>query len=256
MSASSSVPAVASTASKTETLLAVTAAKKTVDIDNKSFNVMASLISGAIAGGSSKTCTAPFSRLTILLQVSNASDRPNAGVFRTLNNIYQTEGLASLWRGNCTAVIQKFPAAAMSYYAFEKAKIGLSPYWLDDKQPGSAVRFAAGFAAGTASTTVTYPLDLVRTTLAANSDPSSASYRAGIGGTIGNIVRQGGLKSLFRGYGTSVICQGINLSLNFGIYESVQSIFFLKDQEKSKRTGLIGTLMVAPLTGNVLSFSF
>ena len=211
------------------------------------FNKVASLLSGAVAGASSKTCTAPFSRLTILLQVSTASDRPNTGVFRTLSSIYQKEGLASLWRGNCTAVLQKFPAAAMSYWSFETAKIQMRPFWNAPDQPGNAVRFTAGFAAGMAATTVTYPLDLVRTTLAANSDPTSAGYRAGIGGTITNIVRQGGLKSLFRGYGPSVLCQGLNLSLNFGIYESVQSMFFLKKDKK--RTGLIGTLAVAPLTG-------
>lgn len=64
----------------------------------------------------------------------------------------------------------------------------------------------------------TYPLDLVRTRLATN----DTLRNWGIIPTLREIARTEGLSSLFKGLGVTIWCQGLNIALNFAIYETLQ----------------------------------
>ena len=80
---------------------------------------------------------------------------------------------------------------------YEVSKVGLQHYWASPKDPGPSVRFFSGFIAGFCSVTATYPLDLVRTKLAANQNPNSASYTLGPIGVIRECYKDGGILSLY-----------------------------------------------------------
>ena len=64
---------------------------------------------------------------------------------------------------------------------------------------------AAGSAAGATAVLVTYPLDLVRTRLAAQ---TQGSYYRGIGGTLARIVADEGPTGLSRGLGATLLQVG------------------------------------------------
>ncbi|KAF4743119.1 RNA polymerase II [Perkinsus olseni] len=186
------------------------------------YKVWASLLGGSCGGATAKTATAPLSRLTILYQVSSmgASKTVHShdSIYRTMKNILEKEGVASMWRGNLVSVIHKFPYGAINYYVYEKAKILMRPYWSTPTDPGISCRFLAGFMGGCAANVVTYPLDLVRTRLATN----DTIRNWGIIPTLREIARTEGLSSLFKGLGVTIWCQGLNIALNFAIYETLQ----------------------------------
>ncbi|EEQ98339.1 hypothetical protein Pmar_PMAR013688 [Perkinsus marinus ATCC 50983] len=190
------------------------------------YKVWASLLGGSCGSATAKTATAPLSRLTILYQVSSmgASKTVHSqdSIYRTMKNILEKEGITSMWRGNLVSVIHKFPYGAINYYVYEKAKILMRPYWSSPTDPGISCRFLAGFMGGCAANVATYPLDLVRTRLATN----DTLRNWGIIPTLREIARTEGLSSLFKGLGVTIWCQGLNIALNFAIYETLQKWVF------------------------------
>ena len=83
------------------------------------------LFCGGIAGSVAKTVTAPLSRLTILFQVhSMVSTRPDRPKFSMslgggISKIIERGGVKSLWRGNMTSVIHRFPYSAINFFVYE-----------------------------------------------------------------------------------------------------------------------------------------
>jgi len=73
-------------------------------------------IMGGISAGISKTVVAPLERIKIVLQTQDANEKIRSGeakkykgVFGGIRNIYQNEGLISLWRGNFVNVLRYIP---------------------------------------------------------------------------------------------------------------------------------------------------
>jgi solute carrier family 25 phosphate transporter 23/24/25/41 len=90
--------------------------------------------------------------------------------------------------------------------------------WRSDMDPGIGIRFGCGFLGGTAASALTYPLDIIRTRLAASSAVSRTSLRS----TVENLISEGGARALFKGVGVTLVCQGTNIALNFAMYETLQ----------------------------------
>jgi hypothetical protein len=83
------------------------------------------LFCGGIAGSVAKTVTAPLSRLTILFQVhsmvTTKSNRPKFSMTLRggFSKIVERGGLPSLWRGNMTSVLHRFPYSAINFFVYE-----------------------------------------------------------------------------------------------------------------------------------------
>lgn len=193
---------------------------------NKEFNKWASMLGGSVAGAASKTCTAPLSRMTILMQIQGARSpgethlsKSRPGVIQSIRDVAKAEGFRSLWRGNLTSVFHKFPSGGINYFVYESSKIFLRPFWRSESDPGIRIRFGCGFLGGTAASALTYPLDIIRTRLAANTSVGqSLSLRSAVDG----LIAEGGVRALFKGVGVTLVCQGTNIALNFAMYETLQ----------------------------------
>ncbi|KAK3260539.1 hypothetical protein CYMTET_30505 [Cymbomonas tetramitiformis] len=233
--------------------------------------------SGSIAGFGVKTLTAPLSRMTILLQVQGmqaplaaagtaAARQANATTLNSasfvakptsweyLRSVYQREGLLSFWKGNWASIVHKSSAQGANYIVFEFIKDRTKPYlWRSADDPGFVARAFSGFAAGTVSLTLTYPFDVIRTRLAVEAVPEkggSAPPRQGMIGTFRHVLAREGLRAFSRGLPCTWLCQGINLGLNFGIYESLNTSC-LKPGET--RTGFKETMACGAAAGLVTS---
>ena len=83
------------------------------------------LFCGGIAGSVAKTVTAPFSRLTILFQVhslvTTKEHRPKFAMSLSggVEKIVERGGILSLWKGNMTSVLHRFPYSAINFYVYE-----------------------------------------------------------------------------------------------------------------------------------------
>ncbi|KAL3893659.1 MAG: hypothetical protein SGARI_008019, partial [Bacillariaceae sp.] len=99
------------------------------------------LFCGGAAGSVAKTITAPLSRLTILFQVhsmvTTKSNRPKFSMTLSggISKIVERGGLKSLWRGNMTSVLHRFPYSAINFFVYENTLDALSGMRADHQEP-------------------------------------------------------------------------------------------------------------------------
>ena len=225
------------------------------------------LVCGGIAGAFSKTCTAPLARLTILRQLQgtnavpgwNAEAQGRSGIIHSLRRIVQTEGVAALWKGNGVTIIHRLPYSAANFYAYEQIMNALDTamktlHFDENGDPSSgtfgwgvAQRLLAGGSAGCIACTMTYPLDLIRTRLAAQ---TTTRHYTGIADAFVKILRDEGTKGLYRGLRPTLIGVGPNLALNFAAYETFRNYF-----TELNTSRLSGVEYVHPMAVNMASGS-
>jgi len=95
-------------------------------IESRTSEAARQLLCGGVAGSVAKTVTAPFSRLTILFQVhslvTTKEHRPKFAMSLSagFQKIIDRGGIISLWKGNATSVLHRFPYSAINFYVYER----------------------------------------------------------------------------------------------------------------------------------------
>ena len=183
------------------------------------------VIAGGVAGLVSRFCIAPLDVVKIRLQLQphSLSDPLSCdgikgptykGVFPTLRAIAKQEGFRALWKGNIPAEAMYLCYGGLqfvSYRAFTEAQDKLPI-----KIPGYAESFVSGALAGGVATTVTYPLDLLRTRFAAQ---GSVKIYTGLYGACKDIMRDEGTPGFFRGLSAAIGSIVPYMGLFFTSYE-------------------------------------
>ncbi|GER57241.1 mitochondrial carrier protein [Striga asiatica] len=186
------------------------------------------LFAGGVAGAFSKTCTAPLARLTILFQVqgmhSDVAVMSKPCIWREALRVVNEEGFRAFWKGNLVTVTHRLPYSSVNFYAYEQYKrILKSIPGLDgqEKNAGSDVfvHFVGGGLAGITAASATYPLDLIRTRLAAQ---RNAIYYKGISHALRTICRDEGFLGLYKGMGATLLGVGPSIAISFSVYESLR----------------------------------
>lgn len=204
-----------------------------------------SLSSGVATGFIVKTAFAPLSRLTIILQTQNVP----TGARAELKSIVLKEGCLALWKSNLASIAHKAVMTGTNYAVYERIKIACRPIWRFEDNPGFAMRTVFATGAGCITNTVAYPFDLVRTILAC--DRSSAPSEVNlIWNTFGRIIEKEGWRGLYRGLPCTLLCQGPNIGLNFGIYETLNTSLLDRGQT---RTGVVASFGCGAVAGCVAS---
>jgi solute carrier family 25 thiamine pyrophosphate transporter 19 len=143
------------------------------------------------------------------------------GTLGTLKQILREEGLTGLWKGNIPAELLYLTYGGVQFSAYTSISQILetipAPYTL----PNSAVSFLSGAAAGAAATTVTYPLDLLRTRFAAQGNDR---VYTSIFASVKSIAQHEGSKGFFRGLGAGVSQIVPYMGLFFASYESLKPV--------------------------------
>lgn len=200
--------------------------------DNMALSALKQLFCGGMAGGVAKTLTAPLSRLTILYQVhsmvTTKENRPKYAVTLTggLRKIVERGGYLSLWKGNGTSVLHRFPFSAINFYIYEhmttflvqrQSRISGSNV---DLEPTKMTRFLSGAVAGSVACVACYPLDLVRTRLTTEL-PGREHYK-GIVDALQKIVQAEGLGGLYSGIGPTLFVAVPNFAISYTVYGSLK----------------------------------
>jgi hypothetical protein len=213
------------------------------------------LLCGGVAGAFSKSCTAPLARITILRQLqSNGvvhgwSGSAGMGIYAALAKIAREEGVRALWKGNGVTVLHRLPYSSINFYAYENimdflegegswarsgekskssagGKGGTSRKDDEDnpeRQGGVGLgwdvgrRLVAGGSAGMIACAMTYPLDLVRTRLAAQ---TTVKHYDGLFHALYVIAKKEGPRGLYRGLPPTLVGVGPSLAINFAAYET------------------------------------
>ncbi|PIN09050.1 Mitochondrial solute carrier protein [Handroanthus impetiginosus] len=195
------------------------------------------LLAGGVAGAVSKTCTAPLARLTILFQVQgmHSNSLGKACIWREASRIVREEGVRAFWKGNLVTIAHRVPYSMISFYAFERYKNLLQVIFGVESQGENisadlCIRLAGGGLAGVTAASATYPLDLVRTRLAAQ---TNVSYYKGIWHALRTISKEEGLFGLYKGLGATLLGVGPNLAISFSVYETARSYWLFHRPEDS-----------------------
>jgi len=79
------------------------------------------LVAGGCAGAISRTATAPFDRLKIIMQYLGSRQR-SMSVINSYRYLINEGGVKSLWRGNGMNVLKIIPETALRFAFFEETK--------------------------------------------------------------------------------------------------------------------------------------
>jgi solute carrier family 25 (mitochondrial phosphate transporter), member 23/24/25/41 len=100
--------------------------------------------SGSVAGGISRTATAPLDRLKTLMQASPPG-QPSRGMLAGLRSIYAEGGMGAFFRGNTANVLKIAPETSIKFISFDLLKGYVAR---DRGNATGAERFVAGGGAG------------------------------------------------------------------------------------------------------------
>jgi solute carrier family 25 (mitochondrial thiamine pyrophosphate transporter), member 19 len=141
------------------------------------------------------------------------------GTLHAIKTIARDEGLTALWKGNVPAEVLYLAYGAAQFYAYRNAHLALDATGV--KLPEAAQSMIAGTLAGSASTLVTYPLDLLRTRFALQ---GTERVYASLPNAVSHIWAHEGISGFFRGAGAAVIQIGPNFGVFFAAYEPTKAL--------------------------------
>ncbi|PIA54565.1 hypothetical protein AQUCO_00900851v1 [Aquilegia coerulea] len=223
----------------TRTFTTTTTTSSSQSSKQTQISTVSHLLAGGVAGAVSKTCTAPLARLTILFQVqgmhSDVAMMSKASIWREASRIVGEEGFRAFWRGNLVTIAHRLPSSSITFHSYERYKhlIQLIPGLeghRDNANADFSVRLLAGGLAGVTSASATYPLDLVRTRLAAQ---TNVMYYRGIAHALRTICRDEGFLGLYKGLGASLLGVGPSIAISFSVYETLRTSWQLRRPQDS-----------------------
>ena len=182
-----------------------------------------SFLAGSISGAVARAVTAPLDTVKIRLQLQTAKGKQYNGIVYTAQNIIKNEGITSLWKGNVPAEIMYILYGSVQFSTYSVLNNALSN--IQDNHSQLAISrplhsLVVGAGAGVCSTVVTYPFDLLRTRLAANTSKQFLSMMA----TIQSIKKTDGYRGFFLGALPAVLSVASTTGLMFWNYEMAREL--------------------------------
>lgn len=179
---------------------------------------------------------------------SDVSTLRKASIWREASRIAYEEGFRAFWRGNLVTIAHRLPYSSISFYAYERYKSflqsvpGLDRH-KDYMSADIGVRLLGGGLSGITAASITYPLDLVRTRLAAQ---TNTMYYRGISHALYSICRDEGVRGMYKGLGATLLGVGPSIAISFSVYETLRSHWQL---ERPQDSAVLVSLTCGSLSG-------
>ena len=146
----------------------------------------------------SRCVTAPLEKVNIITQTGNAE---TTSILKELRYLFETQGIRGLYAGNLMNCIGVLPATLISCFVYVNMLFMLPTDRNTSDTYDHFVHSLCGGVAGLVSTTLTYPIDMVRTRLTV-ADTQQASARS----TVMEVLNQKeGIRGLYRGLPLSLL---------------------------------------------------
>ncbi|KPM35629.1 Mitochondrial thiamine pyrophosphate carrier 1 [Neonectria ditissima] len=140
------------------------------------------------------------------------------GAVSTLKHILKHEGFTGLWKGNVPAELMYVCYAAIQFTTYRTTTLFLQRSF-HKRLPDAAESFIAGATSGAMATSLTYPLDLLRTRFAAQ---GRQQIYPSLRHAIWEIKRDEGWRGFFRGIGPGLGQIVPFMGIFFATYESLR----------------------------------
>ncbi|KAI0555661.1 mitochondrial carrier domain-containing protein [Xylaria curta] len=211
-------------------------------------------VAGAVAGGISRTATAPLDRLKVYLLVNTKSETnaalnaaKNGRLFQAVKNagrpllaavgdLYKSGGLRGFFAGNGLNVVKIMPETAIRFGAYEAAKNALAGLegHNDPHSINPYSKFVAGGAAGMAAQFCVYPLDTLKFRLQSEYVSGGARGNALLFQTARKMLAEGGTRAVYRGVTMGLIGMFPYSAIDMGTFELLKVTYI---QYKAKASG-------------------
>lgn len=157
------------------------------------------------------------------------------GLLRTARDIVRGEGITAMWKGNIPAELLYMVYSGVQFTTYRTTAQFIRPWFNDGENASrvdSKVSWISGTAAGMTATTISYPLDLLRTRFAAqgNDKVYKSFFRA-----FGEIYQSEGLRGFFRGIAPTLLNAGPGMGIYFLTYEAIRPPDVRKGEDESRR---------------------
>ncbi|KAM0335593.1 hypothetical protein ACHAQA_000641 [Verticillium albo-atrum] len=202
-------------------------------------------LAGAVAGGVSRTATAPLDRLKVYLLVNTKSSsdtalaalkqgRPLAALANAgkpfgdaFRDLWQAGGMRSLFAGNGLNVIKIMPESAIKFGSYEAAKRALAKLegHNDPKRINSYSKFTAGGIAGMVAQFCVYPLDTLKFRLQTSTVQGGLTGNALVIDTAKKMWLAGGFRSAYRGVTMGLIGMFPYSAIDMGTFELLKTSY-------------------------------
>ncbi|KAF7546019.1 hypothetical protein G7046_g9428 [Stylonectria norvegica] len=212
-------------------------------------------LAGAIAGGVSRTATAPLDRLKVYLLVNTTISSETAGVALkqgrpiaalknavrpfgdALKDVYKSGGLRSFFAGNGLNVIKIMPETAIKFGSYEAAKRALANFegHGDPRKINSYSKFTAGGVAGMIAQSFVYPLDTLKFRLQCETVKGGLKGGALIRQTALKMYADGGIFAAYRGLTMGLVGMFPYSAIDMGTFELLKSSY---KTYYAKKTGI------------------
>ena len=193
---------------------------------DQSQNYFLNVLYGGIVSGSVQTIFAPIDRVKLLLQLQPSikgmelQSNHYRGIFDCIKRVRKEQGFRSFWRGNFTNFIKYYPSEVISILSFNLVRPLLPKYdprtnfW---KQLASSL--STGVVVGFLSISVSYPLEYIRTRLAADIGTHQTREFSGIRHVFQQTVEVNGVRGLYKGVGSYIAGMVSYRALYYGLYD-------------------------------------
>ncbi|KAF6839209.1 calcium dependent mitochondrial carrier [Colletotrichum plurivorum] len=202
-------------------------------------------IAGAVAGGLSRTATAPLDRLKVYLLVNTrATTETAAAALRqgrplvalgnavrpftdALKDLWQAGGMRSLFAGNGLNVIKIMPESAIKFGSYEAAKRTLAKLegHNDPKQINGYSKFVSGGVAGMVAQFCVYPLDTLKFRLQTSTVQGGLTGNALVLDTAKKMWQAGGMRSAYRGVTMGLMGMFPYSAIDMGTFELLKTSY-------------------------------
>ena len=170
-----------------------------------------SVIYGGIAGVFSRTIVAPLDRIKILMQITKNN---NVRFIQVMKQTIRQEKITSLWKGNILNCMRVFPYSSIQFATYDYCKKYSS---IETENITIYNRLFFGIIAGSTATTITHPMDVIRHRLMCYSHINSLKH------SIKDLYLENGLRSYFKGYGSTLVSLTPFIAINFSVYDQLKT---------------------------------
>jgi len=251
--------------------------KRNSNTKNTAESLLSNALKDALAGGAAgvvaKTAVAPIERVKLLMQLRGSlsfggqqmipydSNFSWSG-WNVAKTVHRKEGFLAFWRGNTPNVIRQGGATALNFMLMDWYKITIKPImeyslllpsnrprYKREKRRALISSFLSGGLAGGTTTTVLYPVEFLRTRLAADTGNKSRLYPRGMRDVFSVIWKADGLKGMYQGYGIALFGVVFYRAIHMGGYDACKTeLIYRRQNFKDGRS--------ETLSANKLSLTF
>ncbi|EFY99297.2 mitochondrial carrier protein [Metarhizium robertsii] len=234
-------------------------------------------LAGAIAGGVSRTATAPLDRLKVYLLVNTSTSsetavaaikqgRPIAAVknaLRPISNavkdLFRNGGIRSFFAGNGLNVLKIMPETAIKFGSYEAAKRALANFegHGDPRHINSYSKFTAGGVAGMIAQFCVYPLDTLKFRLQCETVKGGLTGSALVRQTAVKMYADGGIRACYRGVTMGLVGMFPYSAIDMAMFELLKNsyrTYYARHagcHEEDANPGNIATGMIGATSGAI-----